>query len=244
MPLLLGLFLLVGVVLLFKWYGDADVKQIKASFKWTGLLIGLMLIVFLAATGRLGVAMGGIIAMTAWAYRVFGWWQMARQVKGMFGGVGFGRGAAGKAGQSSGAAAAFVEMELNHDTGELDGLVKKGRFAGRRLGTLSQSELLGLLTEAGGDPDSRSLLEAYLDRRWPEWREQPDAQAGARPAATTAMDEAEALRILGLAAGASADEIKAAYRRLMGQLHPDRGGSDYLAAKVNAAKDVLLKGRD
>ena len=242
MPLLLGLALLVGVVLLIKWYGDADVKQIKASFKWTGLLIGLILIMFLAATGRLGVAMGGIIAMTAWAYRVFGWWQMARQVKGMFGGLGFGRGA-GQAGQNSGAAAAFVEMELDHSTGQLDGRVLKGGFAGRRLGTLSHSELLGLLTEAGGDPDSRSLLEAYLDRRWPEWREQDQARSTARTP-TTAMDEAEALRVLGLQAGASADDIKAAYRKLMGQLHPDRGGSDYLAAKVNAAKDVLMRGRD
>ncbi len=241
MPILVGLALLVGVVLMLKWYGDADVKQIKASFKWTGLLIGLLLIIFLAATGRLNIALGGVVAMVAWIYRVFGVWQMARQMKGMFGGFGFGRGAAGQA-QNSGAAAAFVEMELDHATGQMDGRVVKGRFAGRQLGTLSESELLALLTEAGGDPDSRSLLEAYLDRRWPEWREQPDAQSAARTPAT-AMDEAEALRVLGLPAGASADDIKAAYRKLMSQLHPDRGGSDYLAAKVNAAKDVLLRGR-
>lgn len=243
MPLILGLALLVGVVLLLKWYGDADVKQIKSSFKWTGVLIGLILIVVLAATGRLGVAIGFIVAMMAWAWRVFGWWQMARQVKGAFGGFGFGRGSAGQAGQSSGVAAVFLEMALDHATGELDGKVLKGRFSGRRLGTLDHDELRAFLQEAGGDPDSRGLLEAYLDRRWPEWREQagPGASAGRAPAMV--MDQAEALRVLGLAAGASEADIKAAYRRLMGGLHPDKGGSDYLAAKVNAAKDVLLRGR-
>ena len=54
------------------------------------------------------------------------------------------------------------------------------------------------------------------------------------------MSAEEAYSILGLKPGASDDDIKAAYRRVIGQLHPDRGGTDYLAAKVNQAKDVLL----
>jgi hypothetical protein len=157
MPLLLGLFVLGSVVLLLKWYTEADVKQIKSSFKWTGLLLGLLLILGLAVTGRLGPAMGMLVAMVAWVWRVFGWWYVLRRMGGVF----------------------------------------RGR---------------------GAEP-----------------------HGPASPSSGGAMDEAEALRILGLEKGATAADIKAAHRRLMGQLHPDRGGSDYLAAKINAAKDLLLK---
>jgi hypothetical protein len=55
------------------------------------------------------------------------------------------------------------------------------------------------------------------------------------------MDRAEALRVLGLAEGASDADIKEAHRRLIAGLHPDHGGSDYLAAQINRAKDILLK---
>jgi curved DNA-binding protein CbpA len=53
------------------------------------------------------------------------------------------------------------------------------------------------------------------------------------------MTEAEALRILGLEPGASRDDIRAAYHRLMRRVHPDLGGSDELAAMINAAKERL-----
>jgi hypothetical protein len=242
MALILGLVLLAAVVLLLKWYADADVGQIKSSLRWTGLLIGLVIVVGLAATGRLGPALGVLVAMMAWVWRVFGWWQMLRQIGGVFGTASFGRGTGPS---RSEVASAFLAMTLDHATGALDGRVLRGRFAGRPLGSLGRDELTALLDEVAGDPDSRGLLEAYLDRRWPEWR---GRSAGSRDGAprppSAAMDEAEALRVLGLAKGATPAEIKTAYRRLMAQLHPDRGGSDYLAAKVNAAKDVLLGGRD
>lgn len=55
------------------------------------------------------------------------------------------------------------------------------------------------------------------------------------------MSEEEALSVLGLSAGASPDEIRASHRKLIAQLHPDKGGTDYLAAKINEARDRLLR---
>jgi hypothetical protein len=161
MPVLLGLLGLGVVLLLARWYAEADTRRIKASLRWTGFSLGLVLVVGLAATGRLPAALAFLAALIAWAWRVFGMVRMA------------------------------------HGLGRAFGL-----FGG------SKSQGQGPQTP--------------------------------RPASGQ-MDEAEALRILGVKAGASRDEIKAAYRRLMAQVHPDRGGSDYFAAKLNNAKDVLLK---
>ncbi len=135
----------------------------------------------------------------------------------------------------------FLAVELDHDTGAMTGEIIAGRLAGTKLGHLELSTLIGLLGEF--DQESRDLLAAYLDRRHPRWREdaQGDAAAGSGPARSGKMTKEEAYQILGLEAGASAEEIGRAHRGLMKKLHPDQGGSTYLAARVNEAKDVLLR---
>jgi hypothetical protein len=150
--------------------------------------------------------------------------------------------------QSSEVVTDSLRMQLDHSTGELDGEVLRGPFAGRSLASLGLFELLDLLAGCQrDDPRSVPLLETYLDRRQPDWRahvagEQADGP-GPKAGATGAMDEATAYSILGLPPGASADEIKAAHRHLMTKLHPDHGGSSYLAAQLNQAKDFLLNRR-
>lgn len=92
-----------------------------------------------------------------------------------------------------------------------------------------------------GDAQSAAVLEAYLDRaRGDDWRERAPEEGTAPPAADAAMTREEAIAILGLAQGADKDAIRSAHRRLMQRFHPDRGGSDYLAAKINEAKRLLL----
>jgi DnaJ-domain-containing protein 1 len=148
-----------------------------------------------------------------------------------------------RAGQVSQVRSAFLEMELEHDTGAMRGRILAGQHEGKALDALDLATLTGFLGEI--DEESRALLMAYLDRRNPRWREhtQDDSAAGSDRSGWSSgkMTEEEAYKILGLQPGASADEIGRAHRSLMKKLHPDQGGSTYLAARVNEAKDVLLR---
>jgi DnaJ-domain-containing protein 1 len=137
---------------------------------------------------------------------------------------------------------AMFEMELDLDTGEMDGLVLTGAHEGVWLSTLSDLELSEIRTTIA-DAESLALLEAYLDRRIPGWREhaKPHGDAGqGSPPRSGPMTKEEAYQILGLEPGAGTQQIREAHRRLMKRVHPDSGGSTFLAAKINEAKDVLL----
>jgi hypothetical protein len=135
---------------------------------------------------------------------------------------------------------AFLQAWIDHGTGDVGGTVLAGRFSGRTLDRLSDSELLDLHEECRNDADSLRVMEAYLDRRLNvDWRtaRQPPPR-GPR----SDMTREEALAVLGLAEGASEEEIKAAHRRLIRRTHPDAGGTADLAARINRAKDVLVGG--
>jgi DnaJ-domain-containing protein 1 len=181
--------------------------------------------------GRIDMAfLLGTVA--AW---LFGW--------SSFGFTGFGRRTAKSPGAVSRVRSAMIEMELDHDTGAMNGTVLAGSFAGRALNALPEEALGRLHAEcARADPDGVRLLEAYLDRRFPAWRKDAHRDAHARSAQpqTGAMTEEEAYQVLGLQPGASSDEVRRAHRTLMKKLHPDQGGSTYLAARVNQAKEILV----
>ncbi|MEO1747842.1 MAG: DnaJ domain-containing protein [Pseudomonadota bacterium] len=150
---------------------------------------------------------------------------------------------AGGGKQRSTVRSALLEMELDHRTGELNGLVLQGKFEGRDLDSLSDAEVLEFVADASGDSESLQLLEAYLDRRMPAWRDDAQANAGTGHAAAAqpgAMTEQEAYEILGLKPPAGTADIRKAHRRLMQSVHPDVGGSAFLAQRINEAKDFLL----
>jgi len=143
--------------------------------------------------------------------------------------------------QTSSVESRYLRMTLDHDSGELGGEILQGSLRGKLLQQLSLSQLLGLLNEFSDDNDSVALLQTYLDRVHNGWRDSASgAQQSDSYAPSAAMSETEALEILGLTVGASDDQVVEAHRRLMHKLHPDRGGSSYLAAKINLAKDFLL----
>ncbi len=138
---------------------------------------------------------------------------------------------------------AWLEMELDHETGELDGLVLTGKNEGNRLSDLADTVIMELYQELSSDGESCALMEAYLDRRTPGWSEHTERSSSAGQSSTAGsgpMTKEEAYQVLGLRPGAGTDEIREAHRRLMKRVHPDSGGSTFLAARINEAKDTLL----
>ena len=145
------------------------------------------------------------------------------------------------AGQRTEVRTAFLQAWIDHASGDVGGTVLAGRFAGRALDVLGDGELLELREECARDADSLRVLEAYLDRRLgADWRSARQAPPQGGPRADMTRDEA--LAVLGLEQGATAEEIRAAHRRLIQRMHPDVGGTADLAARINRAKDVLLGG--
>ena len=143
-------------------------------------------------------------------------------------------------GQTSRIVTDHLEMELDHETGAMHGRVLKGAYMGRSIERLAPSELALLWRDSKfNDPRSAQLIEAWLDRSHPSWREDM-ARAEGKSESGGIKTREQALEILGLKSGASEDDIRMAHRELIKKLHPDHGGSDYLAAKINEAKDLLL----
>jgi DnaJ-like protein len=227
--ILLGLAALLILLWVVKAAAQADPKGLVRGARLASGVAALGGAAFLVARGQISI--GVPLGLTGLG--LLGWLPF---------GSAFGNRTQKSAGQISRVSSAFLEMELDHDSGALRGRVLAGRFAGTPLDALDLPTLVSLLGEF--DAESQSLLAAYLDRRSPGWREnaQTSGAAGEVGAARSGkMTEEEAYQILGLEPGASAEEIGRAHRLLMKKLHPDQGGSTYLAARVNQAKDVLLR---
>jgi hypothetical protein len=134
-------------------------------------------------------------------------------------------------------------MNLDHDSGVMSGIVRRGRFQGRHLAELAEDELIEFWRSCRvEDAQAARLMEAYLDRVKPEWREAAEGAHAPPRGGGDAMTREEAYAILGLKPDASEADVREAHHRLMMGVHPDHGGSTYLAAKLNRAREVLLGG--
>ncbi|SOD98158.1 DnaJ domain-containing protein [Caenispirillum bisanense] len=254
---ILGVGLLVAFLLLGQWYVNAQPRDIIRGLKRAAVVLLLLGVVALAATGRLGWALALLAGLAPWAGKILRLLFLGHLLRrsGLFGGpggfstpggggFGFGMpgGGSGRArGQASDVMTAWLSMTLDHDTGAMAGRVLQGPYLGRELDSLSPEERLDLWRQVQADADSARIYEAWLDRADPDWRAAGGSGAqDAPPPDDGPMTRGDALKILGLTEGADAAEIKSAYRRLMRQMHPDHGGSSWMAAKLNEAKKVLL----
>lgn len=233
MGLLYGIAAVAALWWLASLFQKSSPTALAQMMRVAGGVVSIALAAFLALRGRIDMAfMAG--SLGAW---LLGYNRLPTMMQ---------RSRASPS-QVSRVRSASIEMELDHETGQMRGEVLAGPHSGTKLDDMKPAELLALWRHCTGqDPDGARLLEAYLDRRLAGWREDaephPDAggaKGGSGPGAGP-MTEQEAHEILGLAPGADPDAIRAAHRNLMKRVHPDQGGSTYLAARVNQAKEVLL----
>jgi len=227
--LILGILALVLGLWALNVVSRVDPKVAARVMKAAGGLLSLGFAVFLGLRGEIGVA----LPLGAFGLGLLGWLP--------FGPAGFSTRTQKSGGQTSRVRSAMLQMELDHDSGAMRGRFTAGPHQGADLDGLAVPVLASLLN--GVDEESRALLLAYLDRRDPTWREHAQGDTASRRgfAATGKMTDEEAYQILGVQPGAAAAEITRAHRSLMKKLHPDQGGSTYLAARVNEAKDTLLR---
>jgi hypothetical protein len=230
-----GLVLFVLLLLGARAFVNADPAKLGQFIRWFAIGLGAAaagaILILLIASERLGPAlalMGFFAPLIMRGRSLFRRWLNA---------------AGPSQGHSSEVATEYLRMRLDHDSGAMNGTVLKGRFAGRRLDELDEAELMEFWRECRvADEPAARLMETYLDRLRPDWREggATGGDGNAPPSrAPDAMTRDEALAILGLGPGATAAQIKDAHRKLMLKLHPDQGGSTYLAAKINRAKEIL-----
>lgn len=223
--LILGFVLLACLLLAARAIVAANASALAQFAGWFVAGIGVVglasVLILMMASDRFGPALAVGTSSGLFGYRVWRSWRRRQEDK------------------ASRVTTDLISMRLNRHTGEMSGRVLRGTFAGRRLEDLDQAELIALWRQcvAEDEPGAR-LLETYLDRLRPDWR-QAAGGTGAG-AAGDVMTRTQAYAILDLQPGASDAQIRDAHRRLMMKLHPDHGGSTFLAAQINRAKEFLL----
>ncbi len=221
---------LVVLVMASRWMASLPARDLAQAFRVFVATLAALLGSGLIYAGRIGFAIA-VLGAGYWAIRAF---RKAQRPPDPFGPAD----AMGGYDDEATVRTTTLVMRLDPTTGTLDGEVLQGRYRGRRLTRLTLTQLVDLLAHCRReDPESEPLLEAFLDRRHPGWRED---DGGAAAGGDGPMTDARAYEILGLEPGADEAAIKAAHRRLMANLHPDRGGSTYLAAQINEARAHLL----
>jgi hypothetical protein len=230
---LAGLALLVLLIFAGRLFAKANPRMLADALRKLAGVVALGAAGFLLVRGALPLAIPlGLFGFSLIRPGLFGFGPFASSSK--------------SPGAASHVKTESLEMALDLDSGEMEGMVLKGKFEGRMLSSLSDVDLKALLGDlSGADHQAEALMEAYLDWRVPNWRDaegtEPKQESRTRsrkPSGHMSVDEAYA--VLGLKPGASEEEVSHAHRQMMKKFHPDQGGSTYLASRINEAKDVLL----
>ena len=231
---ILGVALLVGGFLAIRWFISAQPAQVLKALRWALIVFAVVVGLFMVFAGRHVLLFFLLPALLPFLMRSRMLWRRAKAAAGP------------SPGRTSEVTTRFFRMVLDHDSGDMSGEILEGAFAGRQLAQMDEAELIALWRECrAADGQSAAVLEAYLDRALGEaWREAAGAgpggeTAGGPPDGPGGMSREDAYEILGIEPGASDSDIREAHRRLMQKVHPDHGGSNYLAAKINRAKELL-----
>lgn len=244
----LAIVIILAGFLFIRWFTRTPSQVVARKLRQALLFVLIAILIYLALTGRLHWLFAAIAALLPFARKLL---PLVRFLP-LFNKI-YKRYKAGKAtgfygnntGKTSQVQARFVRMSLDHDSGKIDGKILEGEHEGQLLSKLKLEQLVALLDSWQTlDEESGRLLQAFLDNVYGQrWREQHTGSTyeGTEQRASGAMSIEEAFQILGLEPDASKEEIIAAHKKLMQKLHPDRGGSNYLAVKINQAKDILLE---
>ncbi|NND66683.1 MAG: DnaJ domain-containing protein [Halioglobus sp.] len=236
MPRLLLLLAIAGVIyILFLRARGMPPHRRRGEYIKLALGVAVVLVIILTLTGRmhwLGAAFTALlVGLRQLLPLLIRYFPMLASLRGQ---------GAPSGNQTSTVESAILRMQLDHDSGNLNGEVLQGRFEGWRLADMDRAQLEELLAYCvREDNDSVQLLQSYLRQRFPGETDFSGQQQGPT-SAPGGMTRAEALAVLGVEEDATKEDIVNAHRSLMQKLHPDRGGNDYLASKINQAKDFLL----
>ncbi|USG60189.1 DnaJ domain-containing protein [Sneathiella marina] len=229
---IIGLSLFVALLIGGNSLANADPKKLVKALRISATIICALLAGFFILTGRFAYAPPFVIAALFFLRN-----------KPLFG-----AGNAPSSGQQSDVETDWIKATLNHDSGEMDGQILKGKYESHILSTLSFDQLMEFHDEAQDDPQTLAILNSFLDRYHAQAdasgatsEEQTKEQKTRKQSGTGPMTRREALDILELTDDATLAQIKKAHRQLMKKFHPDHDGSEYMAAKINEAKDVLIK---
>jgi hypothetical protein len=233
--LLGGAFLFFLVLGALRTFANANPAALALVMRRGGGGVALLVAVLFLLRGRLDMAIG-LGGLGAWLLG-FRNGSLLRMFKSSGG-----RGAR----KVSCVRSAMIEMELDHESGKMQGTVLAGPDEGKSLDAMTRPQCEALYDLCcQDDPEGARLMEAYLDRRFAGWRAATQNQRDPGRRSTRrhpgAMSEDEAYEVLGLQKGAPEEEVVRSHRSLMKKLHPDHGGSTDLAARVNEAKDVLMR---
>lgn len=228
--LILGVGLLGLLLVAARSFVAADPSAMAQYAGWfvlgTAATGTIAFLIVMATSERLGPALIFAAGAGIIGFRVWRRWRAAEQIR------------------AARVTTSVLSMELDQRTGAMTGRVLRGPYAGRRIEDLDQAELIGLWRQCVVEDEAGArLLESYLDRLRPDWRQAASGGSGSGGGARAqgdVMTRDQAYAILDLEPGASAEQIKEAHRRLMMKLHPDHGGSTFLAAQINRAKELLL----
>ena len=228
--------LLIGIALFGIWYWRNLLRRTpdnkRKGFIWNSVFLAVLVVsLALVLTGRIhwiGAFFAALIPIIKWGIAFA---LRAMPLIRLFGSF-------TKAPSQFRTQSLFVK--INFATQQIDGEILHGPHQGRRLGELTKEELQELAKHfQQNDTESFVLLNAYILRSGTQSDFDNGSMHGSSQSYST-ITENEAIEILGLDPGASEREVIRAHKRLIQRLHPDRGGSEYLATKINAAKEKLL----